>query len=152
MDSTGSALVFRHPARSIRRAPLRAFLCELQERIAHGAAIVCLMTDDAELYALNKRFRRKDSATDVLSFPSVPANGALGELAISIDRARAQAAEHGHSLHDELRILMLHGALHLAGFDHERDGGEMARAEMRWRKRFGLPLGLIERANGSARK
>ena len=70
----------------------------------------------------------------------------LGEIAISVDRARAQAAQHGHSLADELRILMLHGALHLAGFDHASDSGEMARAEARWRKRFGLPDSLIERA------
>jgi probable rRNA maturation factor len=69
----------------------------------------------------------------------------LGEIAISIDRAAAQAKEYGHSLADELRILMLHGALHLVGFDHEKDSGEMRRAEARWRKRFGLPLGLIER-------
>lgn len=70
----------------------------------------------------------------------------LGEIAISLDRAAAQAAEYGHSLADELRILMLHGALHLAGYDHENDSGEMARAELRWRKRFGLPIALIERA------
>jgi len=57
-----------------------------------------------------------------------------------------QAAQHGHSLADELRILMLHGALHLAGMDHETDRGEMAQAEVRWRKRLGLPDGLIERA------
>jgi probable rRNA maturation factor len=80
-----------------------------------------------------------------------PASGLLGELAISLDRARAQAAEHGHSLDDELRILMLHGALHLAGFDHEHDHGEMARAESRWRKRLGLPNGLIQRTGASRR-
>src|SRR5205814_98037 len=117
-----------------------------------------LITDDRELRSLNRRFRGKDRATDVLSFPVGPApspaagplagpssvatagpNGGargpradqgvrptFGELAVSLDRARAQAAEHGHSLDDELRILMLHGALHLAGFDHERDDGEMA--------------------------
>ena len=63
-----------------------------------------------------------------------------------IDRARRQAAEHGHSLEDELRILILHGALHLAGLDHEKDAGRMARSEARWRQRLGLPTGLIERA------
>ena len=68
-----------------------------------------------------------------------------GDIAISIDRARVQAAEHGHSVADELRILMLHGALHLAGMDHETDSGEMAQAELRWRKRLGLPGGLLER-------
>jgi probable rRNA maturation factor len=67
-------------------------------------------------------------------------------MAISLDRAAAQAAELGHSLEDELCILMLHGLLHLCGMDHEADSGEMLRAEMRWRKRLGLPAGLIERA------
>ena len=61
-------------------------------------------------------------------------------------RARAQASEYGHSIEDELRILMLHGVLHLKGMDHESDSGEMARAERRWRKKLGLPGGLIERA------
>jgi probable rRNA maturation factor len=88
-----------------------------------------------------------DQATDVLSFPAAKANGVAGDIAISIDRARIQAAERGHSLSDELRILMLHGALHLAGMDHESDSGEMARAESRWRKRLGLPDGLIERSS-----
>ena len=78
--------------------------------------------------------------------------GSIGEIAISIDRAAAQAKECGHSLADELRILMLHGALHLAGMDHESDSGEMARAEGRWRKKLGLPDGLIERAERTARK
>jgi len=70
-----------------------------------------------------------------------------GEIAISLDRAAAQAAEHGHSIDEEVRILMLHGALHLTGMDHETDAGEMARAETRWRKRLGLPCGLIERVH-----
>ncbi len=77
--------------------------------------------------------------------PHIDGRDSIGEIAISVDRAAAQAKEQGHSLADELRILMLHGALHLAGFDHEKDSGEMRRAEARWRKRFGLPLGLIER-------
>ena len=88
---------------------------------------------------LNRQFRGKNYATDVLSFPP-------DEMAISLDRAAAQAKELGHSLDAELRILMLHGALHLCGMDHENDSGEMRRAETRWRKRLGLPAGLIERA------
>jgi probable rRNA maturation factor len=131
--------------------------------------VVCLITGDAELRRLNRQFLGKDYATDVLSFPvrdgvadgrdsralhSVAPQGRgarpngralIGEIAISIDRAASQAKEHGHPLADELRILMLHGTLHLAGFDHENDSGEMRRAEARWRKRFGLPPGLIER-------
>lgn len=104
--------------------------------------MTCLITTDGELQRLNCEFRAKDYATDVLSFPS-PDHG--GEIAISWDRAQAQAAEMGHSVDDELRILMLHGALHLIGMDHETDRGEMGRAEARWRKKLGLPVGLIER-------
>lgn len=104
-----------------------------------------MIADDAEIRRLNRKYRAKDQATDVLSFPAAVQNGLAGDIAISIDRARTQAAERGHSLADELRILMLHGALHLAGMDHESDSGEMARAEARWRKRLGLPHGLIER-------
>jgi probable rRNA maturation factor len=127
------------------RAELRRFLGELTRRVTRGRAIACRITNDAELRRLNKLYRRQDHATDVLSFPAAAGNGVAGDLAISLGRARAQAAEHGHSLGDELRILMLHGALHLAGLDHEKDAGEMARAEARWRRRFGLPGGLIER-------
>jgi len=146
MNSPGTTLVFRHPTRRVRRVPLREFLAQLERSIARGRTMVCLVTDDRELRTLNRRFRGKNSATDVLSFPSAETKECLGELAISLDRAREQAAEHGHSLDHELRILMLHGALHLAGFDHERDRGEMARAETRWRKKLGLPTGLIERS------
>jgi probable rRNA maturation factor len=104
-----------------------------------------LITTDRELRELNLKFRKQDHATDVLSFPAQAGESSLGELAISFDRAAAQASEFGHTVRDELRILMLHGVLHLAGMDHETDSGEMERAEIRWRKRFGLPLGLIER-------
>jgi len=109
--------------------------------------MACVIAGDAELRRLNKRFRGKNSTTDVLSFPSAGGNVFAGDVAISADRARAQATEHGHSIDDELRILMLHGALHLKGMDHETDSGKMARAETRWRKRLGLPSGLIERTD-----
>ncbi len=131
-------LLFRHPSRRVRRTPLRNFLTELEKRVARGHAITCLITTDAELRRLNRQFRGKNYSTDVLSFPP-------DEMAISLDRAAAQAKELGHSLDAELRILMLHGLLHLRGMDHEADSGEMRRAETRWRKRLGLPAGLIER-------
>ena len=136
-------LVF-HTSRRVRREELRNFLGDLTRRVARGRTIACLIADDAEIRRLNLQFRGKNYSTDVLSFPAAR-NGQAGDIAISIDRARAQAAERGHTLADELRILMLHGALHLAGMDHETDSGEMARAEFRWRKRLGLPCGLIER-------
>jgi probable rRNA maturation factor len=140
------ALLFR-TSRRIRKPELRRFLEDLSRHVTRGRSICCLITGDTEIRSLNRRFRGRNSATDVLSFPSGEGNGFAGDLGISIDRAKAQASEHGHSLEDELRILMLHGALHLAGLDHETDAGEMARAEARWRKRFGLPAGLIQRSS-----
>lgn len=145
MSPSDISLLFR-TSRRIRRGELRLFLEELSRRVMRGKTLSCLVTNDAELRRLNKQFRGKNSATDVLSFPSGGMNGFAGDLAISADQARAQASEYGHSIDEELRILMLHGALHLTGLDHESDSGEMARAEARWRKRLGLPGGLIERA------
>lgn len=135
-----------HTSPGVDREELRGFLDQLTRRVARGRTIACLIANDAEVRRLNRQFRGKNQATDVLSFPPAIPNGLAGDIAISIDRARIQAAERGHSLADELRILMLHGALHLAGMDHESDSGEMARAESRWRKKLGLPDGLIERA------
>jgi probable rRNA maturation factor len=130
---------------SSRRLPkkaLRASFEDIVSRVAPRRRITCLIADDRELRRLNRTFRKKDYPTDVLSFPMDDG----GEIAISLDRASQQAREHGHGVADEVRILMLHGVLHLAGMDHETDSGEMARAEMRWRKKLGLPNGLIERA------
>lgn len=128
------------------RAGLRAFARLLRDDVAGGRAFTCLLTRDAELQRLNRDFLGHDYPTDVLSFPSGARDGMMGELAISVDRAAEQAAGHGHTLDQEIRILMLHGVLHLTGMDHEGDRGRMRRAETRWRKTFGLPAGLIERA------
>jgi probable rRNA maturation factor len=132
-------------SRRVDREELRGFLDQLKRRVLRGRTIICLIANDTEVRRLNRQFRGKNQATDVLSFPPAKPNGLAGDIAISLDRARIQAAERGHSLADELRILMLHGALHLAGMNHESDSGEMARAESRWRKTLGLPDGLIER-------
>jgi probable rRNA maturation factor len=137
-------LLFHHSSRRLKRRLLRSFWRDLASRLAPGKDATCLITTDAALRSLNRRFRRKDAPTDVLSFAG--SNGTPGEIAISFDRAAEQAAELGHSVDQELRILMLHGLLHLGGMDHENDDGEMARAETRWRKRLGLPAGLIERS------
>jgi probable rRNA maturation factor len=140
-----------HTSRRVDREKLRGFLAELTRRLVRDRTITCLIANDAEVRRLNRQFRGKDQVTDVLSFPPANPSGVAGDIAISIDRARIQAAERGHSLADELRILMLHGALHLAGMDHESDSGEMARAEIRWRQKLGLPDGLIERAQQRAK-
>jgi probable rRNA maturation factor len=146
MSPGDSPLLFHHPLRSVRRGPLRLFFAEIVQKVAHGRNITCLITTDREMRALNHRFRGQRHPTDVLSFPSGEESGA-GEIAISLDRAREQAAAYGHSLDEEIRILMLHGVLHLTGMDHETDSGEMASEEARWRKRLKLPLSLIERVS-----
>lgn len=120
-------------------------------RAAVGLAgsVDVLLTSDAVLKRLNQTFRGKNKATDVLSFPAAEeAEGLAGDLAVSLDRAAVQAAEHGHSLRDEVRILLLHGLLHLAGEDHETDDGQMAAREAGLRRELKLPVGLIERAGG----
>src|SRR5262249_41356635 len=122
---------------------LREFWIDLVRRVYRRPA-TCLITTDSELKTLNRRFRGKDHATDVLSFPSL--NGAPGEIAISFDRAAEQAGAFAHPVDAELKVLMLHGLLHLAGMDHETDKGQMARTETRWRRKLGLPPGLVERA------
>ena len=106
-----------------------------------------LITSSRDLQAFNSRFRKKDKPTDVLSFPSAidPASDVLGDVAISAEIARQNAQKLGHSLSDEIKILTLHGMLHLAGYDHEHDNGKMSRKEERLRVLFGLPSGLISR-------
>jgi probable rRNA maturation factor len=137
-------LLFAVPSR-LHRGELRNFLGQLTKSVTRGLSISCLLTGDRQIRQLNQKFRGKNTATDVLSFPARGQNGLAGDIAISLDRAKLQAREQRHSLAIEVRILMLHGALHLSGMDHESDGGEMAKAEIRWRKRLGLPAGLIER-------
>jgi probable rRNA maturation factor len=146
----GSIVTFRRIPADVRPRSIQAFARKLERQVAKGARFDCLITGDSELRRLNLQFRGKDYATDVLSFPAGPlpnGRGSVGDLAISIMRAKAQAREFGHSTEDELRILMLHGVLHLLGMDHEADKGRMARAERRWRRELGLPNGLIERVS-----
>ena len=101
--------------------------------------------------ALNRQFRGKDKVTDVLSFPADPSTplGAsrafMGDIVIAAGVSRRQAREAGHSAQTELRVLALHGLLHLLGYDHESDDGKMARTELRLRKKAKLKEGLIER-------
>lgn len=147
----GSHLVlFSRAGQKLLKRELREFAETLQSEVTDGRAFTVLITDDRELTRLNHQFRGKNYPADVLSFPADNAlEGAahLGEVAISSNRAEEQASEHGHTHTDEVKILMLHGVLHLLGMDHESDRGQMARAEKRWRKTLGLETaGLIERA------
>jgi probable rRNA maturation factor len=145
MSPEGSIVLFRRAGNQLPRADLRKFAEQLVAEVASGRRFECLLTDDRELRRLNRSFLDHDYPTDVLSFPSGMAGGFLGEIAISVNRAAEQASGFGHSLTEEIKILMLHGVLHLLGMDHEKDRGAMGRAEKRWRKRFTLPESLTER-------
>jgi probable rRNA maturation factor len=127
---------------------LARFLKAAQEAVRLKGQVTVLLTTDAAIRDLNRRFRGKNKATDVLSFPAegLGAEGIAGDVAISVTTALRQAAGQGHSLATEIKVLVLHGMLHLAGFDHEVDEGRMARRERLLRGKLGLPQGLIERA------
>ena len=121
---------------------------------ARGGVTVALLPDSA-VKALNRRFRGLNHATDVLSFPGDQPNGGpprrgaryLGDIVIARGVAAKQARKLGHSARVEIRVLALHGLLHLLGYDHDNDDGRMARAEARLRRKAGLPLGLIARSS-----
>lgn len=138
---------------SLQKAPLSRFLKRAQKAAGLDGEVTVLLADDARLKELNRSFRGKNKPTDVLSFPAFENEGGYsGDLAISLETAQRQADEHGHSLEDELRTLMLHGVLHLAGYDHETDKGEMRALEAELREKLKLPTGLIERTLSSPKK
>lgn len=146
MSDPSSTVLFRRVSRVLSRRRVRDLAERLEREVADGGRFCCLLTDDRELRRLNRRFLGRDYPTDVLAFPSPSPDGFLGEMAVSVQRAFEQAREHGHGPEEEVGILMLHGLLHLVGMDHERDRGRMARAELGWRRKLGLPRGMIERA------
>jgi probable rRNA maturation factor len=148
---------------------LGRFAARAQRAAGVRGEVDVLITSSAELRRLNRSFRGKDQTTDVLSFPSTDGKihhggtetrrnpfsessvsrclggGCSGDIAISGEIAARNARRLGHRPADELKILILHGLLHLAGYDHETDAGEMARQEARLRRSLGLPAALIER-------
>jgi probable rRNA maturation factor len=137
-------------AARLRRRDLSRFLSRAVRAIGLRGEVSVLLAGDERIRALNREFRHHDKSTDVLSFPAAPmfsARHAAGDLAISLETAMRQAAEHGHTLETEVKILMLHGLLHLAGYDHETDSGDMARQENGLRSELELPPGLIERGD-----
>lgn len=146
---------------------LDRFVLRARRAAGLSGGVNVLVTTSAAVRALNRRFRTQDKATDVLSFPASPVRSEVtnsnparsakklrpgarvalaGDIAISAEMAARNAAPLRHSTADEVKILILHGMLHLAGFDHERDNGEMARREMKLRRELRLPVALIERA------
>ena len=129
------------------QAALEQFAMRACRSVGLKGTVNILITGNREMQALNRRFRRKNQPTDVLSFPPpVPSSSFAGDIAISSEMASTNARKLRHSSADEVRILVLHGVLHLAGFDHEADRGEMEIKELELRKRFRLPIGLIERS------
>jgi len=143
---------------SLPKRELASFLALAAEAASIKGHISVLLTDDQTLRELNRTYRKMDKATDVLSFPAgepVKARGRKterqgGDIAISLTTAARQAEAFGHDLKTEVKVLLLHGTLHLSGLDHETDGGQMARRERVLRKQFDLPLGLIQRSSGAS--
>jgi probable rRNA maturation factor len=140
------------PKKNLRLPSVRTlsrFLTEAQSAVRLKGEVTVLLTTDVAIRKLNRQFRNKDRATDVLSFPAdgIGAEEIAGDLAISVPTALRQAVEQGHSLSTEIKVLILHGLLHLAGHDHESDAGQMARRERLLRAKLNLPQGLIERTS-----
>ncbi len=155
-------LIIRKKRSSLDVVALQAFARRAYKASGLKGSVSVLLTGDLEMRKLNRTFRRKDTATDVLSFPGA-ALGMDGDIAISADIAARNGTALGHGLQQEIQILLLHGMLHLAGYDHEVDSGQMSRKEELLRGRLGLPGTLIlrvqqgrkllvKRKPGSARK
>lgn len=147
-----SELVLKNLQRSVKipGRSLRLFLRRLAEEVApDGTMATLVLVGDERMRALNRRFRGLDHPTDVLSFPTENEDYLddnedteyLGDIVISVETARRQARRRGSTLPRELRVLALHGLLHLLGHDHETDDGEMRRVEYRLRRKFRITRG-----------
>jgi probable rRNA maturation factor len=157
-------VIFQKRVPNLTKLALERFVARACQAASLKGMVDVLVTSNSEMKSLNRRFRAKDKATDVLSFPAERGDREdqyggrkrfAGEIAISAEIAAGNARELGHATREEVKILVLHGLLHLRGYDHERDHGEMARRENQLRARLGLPSGLIERSqppNGRARR
>jgi len=145
-------VILRKPVPGLTETALVRFLHRAGRSVGLTGTVNVLVTTNKELQSLNRRFCGKDRPTDVLSFPPMPGlvAGLAGDIAISAEIASQNAADLGHAPALEVKILALHGILHLAGYDHESDHGAMARQEMKLRKSLGLPSGLIERVGAPA--
>jgi probable rRNA maturation factor len=130
---------------------LSLFATRAQHALGLPGEVNIYVTSSREMQDLNRRYRRKNKPTDVLSFPS-RAPGVAGDIAISLEIAATNAADIGHSLATEVKVLILHGLLHLAGYDHETDSGEMLARETAMRQELKLPVGLIERTHAAVAK
>ena len=147
-------IVNRQRAARLARPPLESFLRRVKDELGLGeAGLAVRLVSDAEIARMNETFRMKKGPTDVLSFPmvarrrpvrlrrgsrTVKAGEYLGDIAISPATAQRYAKKNGRKLSSELQVLILHGVLHLLGYDHETDRGKMDRIERKLRKRLGL--------------
>jgi probable rRNA maturation factor len=154
MKLSNSIIIFEKKSPGLSSRALAGFTLNVCRAAGLRGTVSVLIAGNSSMRRLNSCFRGKNQATDVLSFPAAAsANGFVGDIAISLDIAERNARLLGHSIASELRILILHGVLHLAGYDHENDKGEMVKKEIVLRRRFALPTGLIERSDmPSARK
>lgn len=142
-------VIFHRKIADLSETSLSRFLLRARHTAGLKGSVDLLVTSSGEMRSLNSRFRGKNKPTDVLSFPA-PADSAhggrfAGEIAISAEIAAKNALRLGHSTALEIKVLALHGILHLAGYDHERDNGRMARKEAQLRQMLRLPSTLIER-------
>jgi probable rRNA maturation factor len=151
-----SLVILQKKITGLSEGTLERFVFRARKALGLRAPVNVLVTSSSAVRALNRQFRGQNKATDVLSFPA-PSPGAdslnrralAGEVAISADIALQNSIRLGHPVAQEIKILALHGILHLAGFDHERDNGEMARKEQTLRRALKLPAALIERVQAT---
>lgn len=141
-------IIFEARLADVSPSALGRFTNSAQRLARVSGPVDILITGSRRMRELNRRFRKKDRPTDVLCFPH---EGGGGDIAICAEIARENALKYGHDRAVELKVLILHGMLHLAGYDHERDNGEMGARETALRRRLGLPVSLIERS-GHSRK
>jgi probable rRNA maturation factor len=146
-------VILQKKVAGLSQSAMERFVLRARRAAGLRGNVNVLVTSNAALRILNREFRDKNKPTDVLSFPAAASQTGsrkraplVGEIAISAEIALQNALHLGHSPAQEVKILTLHGILHLAGFDHERDNGEMARKELKLRQALRLPVGLIERA------
>ena len=150
-------VTFRKRMVGLSESTIARFVERVRRLTGMREKVNVLVTSSIHVRSLNRRFRGLDKPTDVLSFPSLRVGGlelepVAGEVAISADIARENANRLGHSFENEVKILVLHGILHLAGFDHDHDSGQMARKESRLRRQLNLEAALIERTAAIAAK
>jgi probable rRNA maturation factor len=144
--------IVHHGRGRLSQKRLKDFVKRASRAARVQGGITVMLASNRKMKELNSQFRGKDQATDVLSFPAhASAEAYAGDIAIAIEIAERNARELKHSTASEVEILVLHGILHLAGYDHDRDNGEMEKKERTLRAKLGLPAGLIERSSGQRR-